>query len=789
MSEQGAGATPFSPTDGRALVAALRDAGHGSVVVTSGLRDLRLVLGAGEVGLESAGGPLEGGDERDLIRAFLCALFWEDPLGVGDPDATRRDDVPAIRVRGDAEAILGQIEQGLTELGELRAKVPSLEVLLAVSGDPPPPEVDAPAARLFRAAVTAPAGMLLSLAAEEAGLDAIDAAWAVVDLMEAKQAAVRRLSPTVAMRRLKHTEGLVDEGLHVGLRLEYVARGLARAEPRRSASFLRQAGDMYRAAGRAEAAVACYRGCLQLAPEDLGAREGLVVALAGLGRGAEAKATRLELVQRYAGARLPLRARAHLVELGELTLEQQHLLLDCLLAGGEHAEAAEQAERLAPKLSPDERALLPARFAAAGVGGQALDRATRASGVSRLRPLRRLLLAMVMLGLLGVSGLGLEAYARVRFAAAAEDARADLGAWRFQEARGRFAELAHLSSNLMAGRWPLASSLGEVSRVTAHLDDLEADQAVLDEHLSLLLWRGGPDTVAADLALQELGRRARTQELRDLLAAERAEIAAYRQQAMDDLKLLQDLVIAGRSKDALAHAQQLVDAYHNVRDLFAERTVPVRVVAEPKGAVLSVDGRHLEPLARDSGEWEIRVRLDGRPVELTAVYPSHVPQVRVVRFPTLREPEVRFELISIHQDSSLAWPEAGGAPGVHFQEDARTVSQLRAVARGPLTLEESATRAALAAALPGLGERQRLVVVAVSDQARRRVLLRELAVFLEEGGRRATPWRLNVGRLDRSFTDDPAGSTLHDLARQERFGLIVEAITEVVARMQGELAR
>ncbi|MCO5172041.1 MAG: hypothetical protein M9894_37560 [Planctomycetes bacterium] len=788
MSGSEAGAS-FTAAQGRELLGRLRDLRRGALVVTSGLRDLRLVVGADEVGLESAGAPLPPGDERDLIRAFLCALFWEDPLAFVDADGTRREDVPALRVRADAEAVLGQVEQGLTELDALKERVPTLEVLVTVSGQPPPPEEDAPSARLFRAVGAAgPGGAVLAVAAEQAQLDLIDAAWATVDLLEAKQATLKRLSPTIAMRRLKRAEGLVEDGLLDGLRHEYVARGLQRAEPRRAAAALRLAGDAHRLGGRAEVAVACYRAGLQLAPEDLGAREGLVCALAALARGGDAKAARLELIERYTASGLPLRARAHLEALGEPSLEQQALLLECLLAGGEHQAAAALAEQLAPRLDPAERAALPTRFAASGAPAGVVARAVGASGTARLRPLRRALLACVALGLLALTALGLEAYARLRFAEAAEEARADLAAGRFDAARGRFAELAHLSDSLGAARWPVRTCLADVPGTLAHLEGLAADQALLDASGQVLRWRAAPDTIAADAALVALAERARTAELKALLAGERAGLGAYRQGVADEVKLLQDLVIAGRSREALQKARQIVSTYDNARDLYAERAIPVRIYAEPKAARLHLNGRFLDQLVRDTGEWELRVRLDGRPEELAVSYENHVTQTRALRFQDLRDPEVRFELVGIHADPSLSPPEAGDVR-VRFVEDPRSVALTRSSARGPLALEEAATGARLAEELPTVGARQRLVVVAHSEPVRRRVYLRELSVFLEEDGRRATPFRLPVGRVERPFVDDPAGSVLQDLSQVERFPLLVEAVREAVGRMQAELAR
>lgn len=787
MSETG-GATSFTADQGRELLGRLRDLRRGALVVTSGLVDLRLVIGEGEVGLECVGVALPPGDERDLIRAFLCALFWEDPLAFVDADGSRREDASALRVRADAGAVLGQVEQGLAELAALRERVPTLEVLVTVSGEPPPESEDAPSARLFRAAAGG-SGAVLAAAAEKARLDPIDAAWATVDLLEAQQATLKRLAPTVAMRRLKRAEGLVDEGLLPGLRQEYVARGLQRAEPRRAAAALRQAGDAHRLSGRAEPAVACYRACLQATPEDVGAREGLLCALAALGRQGDAKAARLDLVERYTAAGLPLRARTHLEALGELTLEQQDLLLTCLLLGGEHEAAVALAERVAPRLSPPERAALPGRFAAAGAGAGALRRVVAASGTARLRPVRRALLTCVLLALVALTALGLEAYARLQFAEAADEARADLAQGRFDAARGRFAELAHLSSSLSAARWPVRTCLAQVPGALAYMDDLAADQALLDASREVLRWRAAPDTVAADAALEALAARARTGELKALLAEERAALGAYRQGVAQEVKALQDLVIAGRAREALQKARQIVSVYDNARDLYAERSIPVRVMAEPKTSHLTLNGRLLDPLVRDGGEWELRVRLDGRPEELALGYANHVTQTRSLRFQDLREPEVRFELVGIHADPSLSPPEVGEGRGVRFVEDPRSLTLMRTTARGPLSSDEAATQERLAPAFPGLGPRQRLVVVAHSELQRRRAYLRELSVFLEDDGRRATPFRLPVGRLERPFVDDPAGSVLGDLGQVERFPLLVDALREAVGRMQAELAR
>jgi hypothetical protein len=788
MSTGGGPAEPFTAARGRELLAQLRDAGRGSLVITNGLRDLRLVVGQDEVGLESAGAPLQGVEARDLIRAFLCALFWEEPLIAFDADASRREEAAAVRVRAKAEELLEQVEQGLVELEPLREKVPSLEVLINVSGDPPPSDADAPAARLFRA-TRATGGIMLAAAAETADLDAIDAAWAAVDLLEAKQATVKRPSPTLAMRRLKRAEATVEEGLLPGLRHEYIARGYLRSEPKRAASYLRQAGDAHRVAGRADVAVGCYRTCLQANPDDLGAREGIVPAHAALGRTGDVRAARLELVERYVAARLPLRARAHLTELGELNADQQALLLDCLIAGGEHDEAASIVVKNASRMKPDELAAIPARFARAGARGAALDRALRASGVTRLRPLRRLLLACAALALIGVALLLLEARVRVMYREATAAAQVDVLAGRFEPAKVHYAELSALSSQVDARSWPIASCLREVPTTLSHVDDLASDQALLDANHALLRWKKSDDVLVADAALEALARSSRTDELKLFLAAERTEIATYRQHVAEELKVLQDLVIAGRNKDALAHAKLIVDAFQNARDLLADRSVPVRVSCEPKTAVLNVDGKLLEQLVRDGGEWELRVRLDGRPVSLAMFYPDHVTQTREVRFQDLTEAEVRFELIALHADPSLAWPEEPEGAGVHFLEDPRSVAQMRATAKGPLALEEAATKARLAKALPTLPAGQRLVVVAVSEPVRKRVQLREVGVFLEAGGKRATPWRLNVGKVERQFSDDPTRSALGDLGEVERFPLIVDALREAVTRMQGELAR
>lgn len=785
----GHAAEPFTAAHGRELLAKLRDAGRGSLVLTNGLRDLRLVVAAEEVGLESAGAPLQGGEGRELIRAFLCALFWEEPLIAFDADASRRDEAVAVRVRANAKELLEQVEQGLVELEPLREKVPSLEVLINVSGDPPPSDADAPAARLFRA-TRATGGIMLAAAAETADLDAIDAAWAAVDLLEAKQATVKRPSPTLAMRRLKRAESIVEEGLLPGLRHEYIARGYLRSDPKRAASFLRQAGDAHRVAGRADVAVGCYRTCLQANPDDLGAREGLVHAHATLGRTGDVRATRLELVERYVAARLPLRARAHLAELGELNADQQALRLECLIAGGEHEEAAAIVVKNAGRMKPDELAAIPGRFARAGACGAAFDLALRASGVTRLRPVRRALNACVAVALIVVSLLLLEARVRVMYREATAAARVDLLAGRFEPAKVHFAELAALNSQVSAASWPVASCLALVPDTLAHVDDLAADQAQLDANHALLRWRASEDVLAADAALEEFARRSRTDELKMFVAAERAEIATYRQKVADELKLLQDLVIAGRNKDALELARQIVDAFHNARDLLADRSVSVRVLAEPKTAVLNVDGKLEEQLVQDGGEWEVRVRLDGRPVALAVFYQDHVTQMREVRFQDLTEAEVRFELIGLHLDPSLAWPEEPEGSGVHFLEDPRSVAQLRATAKGPLALEEAATKARLAKALPALPAGQRLVVVATSEPVRKRVQLREVGVFLEgPGGKRATPWRLSVGRVERPFSDDAARSALGALSESERFPLIVDALREAVSRMQGELAR
>ena len=67
-------------------------------------------------------------------------------------------------------------------------------------------------------------------------------------------------------------------------------------------------------------------------------------------------------------------------------------------------------------------------------------------------------------------------------------------------------------------------------RHLVRLDDPAADRQ------ALLRWRASDDVLVADAALEALAKESRTDELKAFLAAERAEIATYRQHLADELK-------------------------------------------------------------------------------------------------------------------------------------------------------------------------------------------------------------------------------------------------------------
>lgn len=782
----------FSPATARIGVQALRQTDRGALIVTNGLRDLRLRRTDGGLLLEGVGAPVEPGGARELIRQLLCALFWEDAVLLHEPEAEARDGVSALRVAGDPLPLLDQLEQGFTELGELREKVPAMDAIVAVSGQPPPPADDSATAKLFRAAKGA-SQVHLGTVAQQLQLDALDAAWAVSDLLDAGQAVVKRPPPTLAARRVKMAEELVDEGFSAGLRCAQVARGYVRSDPGRSANWLRRAGEAFHRAGRLDVAAACFRACLEGRSDDLAAREGLAASIGG--RGAEGDRLRAELARSWAGLGMPQRARRHLELLADPTPEQRLQLLEVLLAVEDFEAAADLAARLAPALPPAERAGLADRFALLGAAGAPLEQAIRLSGVQAMRPMARLLKALSALLLVAAALLGLEVHLRGRFAAAGQVAREALARGDLAGARAAFADLEALAARLPA--LPAASCLSRVRPTLEEAADLDADQRLLDERRDVLAWRAAPDVLAADQALGKLLIEAKTDALRRVVTATRAELADYRSHISDEIKRLDDLVLSGKRDDALELARSLVHDHARARDAWGRRDLPLHLTVRPADATVTWAGQRLRALVAESGEYEVRVPLQGPAQRLRVEALGHLAHERELSFEGLTSPTLEVELVKRVRDEMLPWPTLpAGAPtsGVVFLEDPVGLARASTVAKGELK-PPPGVEPGLALLGEGLSPTQRLIVVVRSDVRQRRVILDTVDLFLEEladpaAPKRVVPVRLIPSRVERTPVEHPQGGfTLPSLSALPNLPALREALLEVVAAMRAEVPR
>ena len=238
----------------------MRKVRKGSLLITSGLSDLRLVLGAGKLALEGVGVEFDGEEDRDLIRAFLCALFWTEASYFLDLEGTQNASFAGIRLNTtNIYPILDQIEQGLKELDDLRARVANIDLMVSVRGTPPPNDIDSPSANLFRVLVDQPRGGHLGASADEAGLDEIDAVWAVVDLLDDDMATVKRPPPTMAVRRLKRSELFAGEGMIPAVRYQHIARGYARIDPQKAGYLQQEAGTAFLTSGMPEQALSAFK--------------------------------------------------------------------------------------------------------------------------------------------------------------------------------------------------------------------------------------------------------------------------------------------------------------------------------------------------------------------------------------------------------------------------------------------------------------------------------------------------------------------------------------------------
>ena len=748
----------------------LRRTRSGCLVVTDGARDLRLSVTPEEVSLEALGFLLQGGEPGDLIRAFLCALFWDDPTCLVEElrPGEEHPQASTLRLHEGVEALLAEMTQGLAELGELHRRTRGLEAQVAVRGDPPGGDPEAPGALLFQAlAPHGERGEQLGQVVDQLPLDEIALAWAVGELLDEERALVRPAPLPAIMRRARQLEPLGEAGLVPGLRQAHLARLVARVERRRAGQLMRRAGEALLGGARPGAAVAALRSSLQHHEDDLVARELLAQALERAQRPTEARHAREELVELYLRCALPARARAHLVELDDGSPGHKQRLMDTALAMRDFAAAHELAGRLASGLSAVELEALPFRFAEAGAPEPMVADLSRRAGYGRRRLLRRGVWLLAAL-LLGAAGLAVrEVHLRLHFRQAVSLARSDLlaGAWdqagRHWEELGREAERAHL------GSWPgplrRLTCLTRVEREQAGIRALREDRALVGARPPGLDWRRAPDSLAARGALEGLLSRAASPALRAALERELRELDASRREVQAQVVRLRELVTGSRLDQALQQALELRTRHASSRDLWANEVVPLRVLVRPvSGARLLVEGQVAPPVDRGEGAWEVTVPIDGArgPQIRAEADRSLARELRLVLDDRLVEPTVWVRLFEVMRLVKAEPPLRAREPGLYAFED-EPVLQAAAHAVGAGELARPDLHAELAPALEPLlaGTGLRLSVMARGEVRQRRLYLTALDVFLEEPARAAAaePRRIEVGRAARGPQRDEQG--------------------------------
>lgn len=642
---------PFSAGAARQALELIKRNRGGSLLVTSGHQDVRLVVEPRRVSVEGSGGEVSGGDAWSLCRAFLVALFWGDATyylqlnGKADPKA------PAIRLETQASKVLEALDDGLQELTSLREQVPGVDVLVHVTGEGPPDDVESCAADLFRVLSDQPRH--LGMAAEEAGLDPLDAAWGVSDLLEAEQAGIRRAPPTLSVRRLKSAEPSTGEGLLPAVRHLHLSRGFSRSDPRRSARHLQEAGASFLHAGLAEDALNSFRKSLELSPKDTGGLEGMVEALDALKQKAEAQTIREQLIQLYRSWHLPSRVLFHLDHLGGLDAQNQQIRLNCLLERRDFSAAIDFAKKLVGGMKAEERYDLARRFCEAGVTGAQRERVLALAGVYRLRwPRRLLLLAASLVFLAGILLTG-EVFLRSRYQQAALQTRIDLDSANYAEVDAHWAELRGILAKVPAlAKLPPGFALREAKQTQSELEQIQADHELLRDPLQRepLSWRSWDLVTEADQALEDLGKRAQSDALRLRVEETRKEIAAYLDEVREEVKAFSGLT---RPASKLSEGLKLLREHRRARELFSDQAVVVVVDVIPviDGVTLTwkPDGaaaQTLSPVSGKRGRYEARLKLapDTAGV-LSASARNHVPREQPIKLTELPSHVVSFELV------------------------------------------------------------------------------------------------------------------------------------------------
>lgn len=639
----------FSTGATREALRRLRKQRKGALLVTSGHRDLRLVVSPRQLSVEGVGTELVGNGEADLVRSFLCCLFWDDPTYLLDLEGEAKKGVPAIRIQGSLYQIIESIETGISELGALREQVPGLDLTVSVSGDPPPEEANGPAAALFRVLKDRPTGGHLGGSADQAGLDEVDAAWAVVDLLELGQVVVKRPPPTMAIRRLKHAEPLAGEGIIPAVRYNHLARGYQRSDPKKAAHYLQEAGDSFLTHKMPEQALEAFSTSLETMPDSVSGLEGVVRTLQLLKRGGDAKQVRRKLVQTYKSWSMPKRTLKHLEAIPDTTAEEKELQLDCLLRTQDFPGALEFAKRILAKADAETRVATVKRFAESGADAKTLNAVKALAKLQALKPVKRLLHLVAFVGLLASGVLGAEVFfLRPKFDQARSATRVDMDADRFAGLLDHWKELEGIRGQLGGAADLPFTCLASLPQIRADIEGLQVDHAALSAPggRDPFNWRAYDDVRQAETGLAKLAKAAKSDALKAEVTKTQGEITAY-------LSAVQEKVTKFTNTSDLAKAftmgRELLDAHRNARHLFQDKDLILSLTVRP--AYEATDARWRGKLLKvestsSTGTAELRLPL--RPAssgKLVITLKDHVPVTRELVLETLRSHKLSLELI------------------------------------------------------------------------------------------------------------------------------------------------
>ena len=672
----------FSAGSARQALAALRRSRSGALLVTSGHRDVRLVVEARRVSVEGAGLDLDGAEDDawEISRQFLSALFWGEATYFLDLQGKPMSDAPALRANAVPDKAIDLLDEGFRELTELRSLVPGVDVLVSRKGTPPPPDARSCAAVLYRALTNQPRH--LGSAAKEAGLDPLDAAWAVSDLLEAEAAQIKRPAPTMAVRRLKSAEPVIREGLSPGVRALHLARGYSRSEPRRAAHFLQEAGLAFLRSNQGVEALEMFKQSHEQAPKDLGGLEGMVRALEVVGQKDEARRIREDLVDLYRSWNLPSRTLEHLDALAPLSVEQDLSKLDCLLTRRDFKGALEQARRVFPKLSAGDRIVLARRFGQSGAPKEIRAEAVGLSGAQRLRWPRRVLVLACWILVVGILGLSAEFYARIEFRRAASQTRLALTDLEPRRAGGApvasgakllepWADLERIRSQAaaVADRLPEGAVLREVPPVLAELQAIQDDAGLLQtaEVREALQWQRFDSVRRAKEALDALGATARSAALKRRVALELSQLAAYVEEVDGEIQAFAN---KSQALTKLQAGQALLRDHANARERFADKSVVIEIEVLPGArskATWQVEGQAVVSLT-PAGPGNFQANLPLRPGArgiLRVSSSDMVPRQLTFDIDTLENPEVVIELIRcVPLSARIERPKVGPEQGL-----------------------------------------------------------------------------------------------------------------------------